>query len=105
MGFLPIRSARIPKIGVRIMPGSEKKLIRRPILAVEIPSVSAILGNAGVMLDTPRTAIRVIPNTMCRLGSRSKGGENESDDPASAGICSRFKFTLETTRGIPSMNF
>jgi hypothetical protein len=32
-----------------------------------------MLGNAGVRLETPITAIRVIPNIRCRFGSRING--------------------------------
>jgi hypothetical protein len=43
-------------------PGSVKKVIRRPILPGVIFSSSIKVGNTGVMLDTPNTAINVTPN-------------------------------------------
>jgi len=58
------RSARIPKIGVKIMPGSVKKVIRRPISADVTSSERAIVGNAGAILDTPITEVSVTPKMM-----------------------------------------
>ncbi len=58
--FLPILSDKIPKSGVRMMPGSVKTAINQPTFSVFILKWSIIFGNAGVRLATPNTAINVI---------------------------------------------
>jgi hypothetical protein len=72
-GFRPNLSAAIPKKGVRIIPGIVKMIITRLIIPGGTPSSRPILGNAGVMLATPMTAMRVVPKMMSRLADKGRG--------------------------------
>jgi len=48
-------------MGVKMMPGSVKKVIKRPIWSVDTESDREMDGRAGAMLETPITAVSVIP--------------------------------------------
>jgi hypothetical protein len=67
--FLPVQSANTPKKGVKNTPGRVKTVINNPIDCDDRCNAFTIEGNAGVILETPRTAIKVIPNTMWRFVS------------------------------------
>jgi len=55
----PHLSARMPINGVRTTPGRVKAVISIPTSVLDMFNSSIIRGKAGVMLDTPNTAIRV----------------------------------------------
>ncbi len=67
----PIRSASTPNTGVRTAPGRVNTATRSPTDCGVTSSASAICGNAGVTLATPKTAMRVTPKTTRRFGSAS----------------------------------
>ena len=65
-------------MGVMIMPGIVKKVIRSPMRSVETSSESAMEGKAGAMDETPMTAVSVIPKMMYRFTSLKRGFGAES---------------------------
>jgi len=62
--FLPYRSAKTPKTGVKITPGNVKAEISNPMPRVDTPNSWIIMGKAGAILATPGTAMSVTPKTI-----------------------------------------
>ncbi len=71
--FLPNRSARTPKTGVRMIPGRVNTVMRSPTASGATSNSRATVGKTGATEETPRTASRVTPKMMLRLGSRKSG--------------------------------
>jgi len=65
--FLPLLSARIPNIGVNIMPGTVNTVINKPISTFDTLNTLAISGKTGEMLETLNIAVRVTQNTIKRF--------------------------------------
>jgi len=73
IGFRPKRSASTPSTGVKKIPGSVKIVISQLICEGVAANACPILGSAGVRLETPIMAIRVILKTISKLGFTKTG--------------------------------
>jgi hypothetical protein len=65
--FLPSLSAITPRTGVNNTPGRVKTVINNPTCCDDKPNCRAILGKAGVILETPSTAINVTLKVISRF--------------------------------------